>query len=47
MPTGYLTSVSQKPSERRGVGAVLVVAMTELDEFCLLKAGKIRSQSTK
>lgn len=45
MPTCYLTSDSQK--QERGVGAVRVVAVTELDEFCLLKAGKIRSRSTK
>lgn len=45
MPTGYLTCVSQR--QERGVGAALVVTVPQLNEFCLLKAGKIRSCSTK
>lgn len=45
MLTGYLTSASQK--QKRGVGVVPAVAVTELNEFFLLKAGKIRSRSTK
>lgn len=43
MPTGGLTSLSQKQeSERRRGGSGS--AITELDDVCLLKAGKIRSQ---